>query len=43
MAELQGRKILCARDAAVHVRALPAKARGETLFLLLLLGVINLD
>jgi hypothetical protein len=30
MAQLQGRKILCARDAAVHYRALPARPRGET-------------
>ena len=78
MTELEGRKILCTRDATFHYRGMPAKASAETrastaagrvrehrmfvffsnrlgcmgsilaslvgtLFLLLLLGVINLD
>ena len=30
MTELQGRKVLCTRDAAVHSRGLPAKAGRET-------------
>jgi hypothetical protein len=30
MTELQGREVLCTRDAAIHSRGLPAKARLET-------------